>query len=95
MNGNGCTVYDSNGQIVYRIDNYNCLCSDEVYLMDIEGKVLVTIVRKKLRLFGRWEGYKSTTNSNLEKELIKPWFQVRKSCRFLKGNNSSPSCCGV
>ncbi|KAF8401164.1 hypothetical protein HHK36_014468 [Tetracentron sinense] len=81
MNGNGCTVFDSNGQIVYRIDNYNCKRSNEVYLMDLRGKVLITILRKKFRLFGRWEGYIST-GSKLDKG--KQWFQVRKPFRILK-----------
>ena len=46
MNGNGCTVYDSDGQIVYRVDNYAYRCSDEVYLMDHSGKTLTKILRK-------------------------------------------------
>lgn len=46
LSGKGCTVFDANGQIVYRVDNYNCKCSNEVYLMDIKGKVLFTILRK-------------------------------------------------
>ncbi|MCL7027862.1 hypothetical protein MKW94_015679 [Papaver nudicaule] len=74
MQGNGCTVYDSNGQVVYRIDNYDNKNCNEVHLMDLKGKVLFTILRKKLRLFGRWEGYKSTNGSK-----GKPWFQVRKN----------------
>lgn len=46
FNGNGCTVYDSDGQIVYRIDNYNRKCSKRVYLMDLRGNVLITILKK-------------------------------------------------
>ena len=46
MQGNGCTVYNENGEIVYRIDNYDKKCSNEVYLMDLQGKVLFTILRK-------------------------------------------------
>ncbi|KAG5249310.1 protein LURP-one-related [Salix suchowensis] len=45
---NGCTVFDSNGDIVYRIDNYDKKCSNKVYLMDLRGRVLVTIRRKVL-----------------------------------------------
>ncbi|XP_058079487.1 protein LURP-one-related 11-like [Magnolia sinica] len=82
FNGNGCTVYDSNGQIVYRIDNYNHKCGNEVYLMDLRGKVLLTIRRKKHRIFGCWEGYKCN-GSNEEK----PWFKVRKPWRILKGDS--------
>lgn len=46
LDGNGCTVFDSKGEIVYRVDNYNSKCRDEVYLMDFKGKVLYTILRK-------------------------------------------------
>ncbi|XP_058106984.1 protein LURP-one-related 11-like [Magnolia sinica] len=84
FNGNGCTVFDSNGQIIYRIDNYNRKCSDGVFLMDLRGTVLLTMVRKKLRVFGRWEGYKSN-GSKLEEG--KPWFVVRKPCRIMKGDS--------
>lgn len=44
--GNGCTVFDSKGNIIYRIDNYNRKCSKEVYLMDLQGKVLFSIRQK-------------------------------------------------
>lgn len=40
---NGCTVYDSNGDIVYRVDNYDRKGRREVNLMDLRGKVLCTI----------------------------------------------------
>lgn len=46
MNGKGCTVFDSNGKILYRVDNYNNKSRDEVCLMDSEGRVLFTIRRK-------------------------------------------------
>ncbi|RZC85905.1 hypothetical protein C5167_026576 [Papaver somniferum] len=59
MNGNGCTVFHSIGQVAYRIDNYGRKNNDEVHLMDVNGNVLSTILRKKLRLFGRWEGSKT------------------------------------
>ncbi|CAK9164970.1 unnamed protein product [Ilex paraguariensis] len=78
--GNGCTVFDSNGEIVYRIDNYNEKCCDEVHLMNLRGKVLFSIRQKKLQVFGRWEGYK-WGDSRMKKE--RPLFQVRKYCRLL------------
>lgn len=42
----GCTVYNTNGDIVYRVDNYDKKGSNEVHLMDLQGKVLSTIRRK-------------------------------------------------
>ncbi|XP_043717139.1 protein LURP-one-related 4 [Telopea speciosissima] len=86
LHGNGCTVYNSSGQIVYRIDNYDEKCRDEVDLMDLRGNVLFTIRRKKLRLFGCWEGYRCNASSRSKKE--KPWFQVSKLGSILKGNSS-------
>ncbi|KAJ0048591.1 hypothetical protein Pint_15174 [Pistacia integerrima] len=46
MQANGCTVYNENGEIVYRVDNYEKKGSNEVYLMDLRGKVLYTILRR-------------------------------------------------
>ncbi|KAE8808262.1 protein LURP-one-related 11-like [Hordeum vulgare] len=50
LNGRGCTVYDSDGHIVYRVDNYGSKCSDNVCLMDLRGNVVVNI-HKKVRAF--------------------------------------------
>ncbi|EXB64663.1 Protein LURP-one-related 11 [Morus notabilis] len=72
LNCKGCTVFDSNGQIVYRVDNYSSKCRD-VYLMDFKGEVLFTILRKeKFRLFRFWEGYKST---GADRNPKRPGFQ--------------------
>ncbi|KAJ0104642.1 hypothetical protein Patl1_17739 [Pistacia atlantica] len=77
---NGCTVFDSDGQIVYRVDNYDKKCRNEVYLMDLRGKVLFTIKKKKLLVFESWEGYKWSSSSTVKKE--KPWFKVKKYCKY-------------
>ena len=45
FHGNGCTVFDSNEEIIYRIDNYDKKSSNEVHLMDLRGKVLFSIRR--------------------------------------------------
>ncbi|CAK7335513.1 unnamed protein product [Dovyalis caffra] len=76
---NGCTVFDSNGDIIYRVDNYDKKCSNKVYLMDLRGRVLVTIRRKRLQIFGCWYGHRWNSDANKEK----PWFQVKKYCRFI------------
>lgn len=46
MQGNGLTVFNGNGQIIYRIDNYDEKNSREVFLMDLAGKLLFTVRRK-------------------------------------------------
>ncbi|KAL8268122.1 hypothetical protein R6Q59_001920 [Mikania micrantha] len=74
FNTHGCTVYNSKGEIVYRVDNYDNNHDQEVYLMDIRGKVLFSLLKKKLRLFGSWDGYKWDACSS-EKQL---WFHVRE-----------------
>ncbi|EXB37382.1 Protein LURP-one-related 11 [Morus notabilis] len=86
MQGNGCTAYNENGEIVYRVDNYDQKNSNEVYLMDLKGKVLFTILRKKIGVFRRWEGYKS---NGLDSNNDKPFFQVRKSCSVNLGKDFS------
>lgn len=50
LHSNGCTVYDSNGDIVYRVDNYDRKGTREVNLMDLRGKVLCTIKKVLISL---------------------------------------------
>ncbi|KAK9059285.1 hypothetical protein SSX86_021904 [Deinandra increscens subsp. villosa] len=71
-NSHGCTAYNSTGEIVYRVDNYDKKCSSHVYLMDIQGNVLFAIQRKKLRFFGCWDGYKCDFSKKQR------WFRVTK-----------------
>ncbi|PON63116.1 LURP1-related protein domain containing protein [Parasponia andersonii] len=91
LNGKGCTVFDSSGQILYRVDNYNCKCRD-VYLMDFKGEILFTILKKeKFKLFSFWEGHRSTVSmENSPKGLS---FQVRK--RFWLSRGRGYSACDV
>uniref|UniRef100_A0A0D3FIC9 Uncharacterized protein n=1 Tax=Oryza barthii TaxID=65489 RepID=A0A0D3FIC9_9ORYZ len=42
LNGSGCTVYDSGGRIVYRVDNYGSRRAADVCLMDLAGNVVET-----------------------------------------------------
>ncbi|PRQ17742.1 putative tubby-like domain-containing protein [Rosa chinensis] len=84
-NTNGCTVYNSNGEIVYRVDNYDKRCSNEVHLMNLQGKLLYTIRKKKLQAFERWDGYKWSGSCKFEKEE-KPWFHVKRYSRMLMGS---------
>ncbi|KAK3034590.1 hypothetical protein RJ639_033836 [Escallonia herrerae] len=72
--GNGCTVFDSNLDIVYRVDNYDEKCSTEVNLMDLRGKVLFTIRRK--------DGYKARGFQVIKE---RPLFQATKCCQSLNG----------
>ncbi|KAH1106249.1 hypothetical protein J1N35_010017 [Gossypium stocksii] len=80
---NGCTVFDSKGQIVYRVENYDTKGSSEVHLMNLHGHVLFTILKKKLQILGCWNGYRGNFTGR-KKE--KPSFQVKKYCRILRGD---------
>ncbi|KAI3792459.1 hypothetical protein L2E82_06339 [Cichorium intybus] len=73
FNTHGCTVYSSKGEIIYRVDNYDNKCGQEVYLMDIRGKILYSVRQKKLRLYACWDGYKWDDCSS-SKQL---WFQTK------------------
>lgn len=48
LNGSGCTVFDSAGSIVYRVDNYGSRRSADVCLMDVAGNVVLQILKKKV-----------------------------------------------
>ncbi|KAJ1390762.1 Tubby-like, C-terminal [Sesbania bispinosa] len=82
LNGKGCTVFDSNGQIVYRVDNYSCKCIDEAHLMDQKGTTLFTIVRKQYSLPRFWEGYRSPATRNDQRG---PSFRIYKTYRISRG----------
>ncbi|MFS7941793.1 putative tubby-like protein [Helianthus anomalus] len=79
LNSNGYTVYDSNGEVVFRIDNYDSKCRSEVYLMDLRGNIVCTILRKKLLRFGLWDCYN-------DKDSRIPWFKVGKAFGFFNND---------
>ncbi|TVU37283.1 hypothetical protein EJB05_10589 [Eragrostis curvula] len=93
LNGHGCAVYDSNGRLVYRVDNYGTRCSGSVCLMDVDGNIILKVLKKKLA-FGRWEGYRWRG----EEQEPRPWFTVARQCspfqrrRRSRRPSSSASC---
>ncbi|KAG2328151.1 hypothetical protein Bca52824_010879 [Brassica carinata] len=58
----GCTVFDSKGNLVYRVDNYDSKSRSESYLMDLYGVVLFKF-QQTLGLFKSCRGYNSTGTS--------------------------------
>uniref|UniRef100_A0A0A0KKK6 Protein LURP-one-related 4-like n=2 Tax=Cucumis sativus TaxID=3659 RepID=A0A0A0KKK6_CUCSA len=80
MQGNGLTVFNENGQIVFRIDNYDEKSSREVSLMDLGGRLLFTLRRKSIWFVCDWEGFKEDGNVNNEER--KPFFRVKKVLGF-------------
>ncbi|KAK6911797.1 LURP-one-related [Dillenia turbinata] len=98
LNGNGCTVFNSSGQLVYRVDNYDSKCADEVFLMDSKGNLLFTVLKKKFRVFGTWEGYKfapgdcGRSSTGKLKEGKNLHFKVKKPLCFLRKRDDFPPC---
>ncbi|KAA0042775.1 protein LURP-one-related 4 [Cucumis melo var. makuwa] len=88
---NGCTIFDSNGDIVYRVDNYDRKCSSEVFLMDLRGKVLFTIRKKKFSILGGWEGYRWMESERSKK----PSFGVKKLYRSGSRKRNQSAVCEI
>ncbi|GER38861.1 hypothetical protein STAS_15402 [Striga asiatica] len=86
FHGNGCTVFNTKGDVVYRVDNYQKRCGNRVFLMDANGKVLYSINRKKMHILGCWEGYKWKGNSKVNNG--RPWFQVQRNSAILSKDMS-------
>ncbi|GMH15922.1 hypothetical protein Nepgr_017763 [Nepenthes gracilis] len=75
--GDGFTVYDCSGQLVFRVDSYGgpgMRDKGEIVLMDAAGHCLLTVRRKRPSLHNRWEGYIGERD-----EGSKPIFSVKKS----------------
>ncbi|GJN16834.1 hypothetical protein PR202_gb03858 [Eleusine coracana subsp. coracana] len=85
FNGHGCTIYGHDGRVAYRVDNYACSRSREVYVMDSGGRTLIKLLKKNFGVFKTWKGYAYCNGiGGLEEEATKPWFSVQKTHRILK-----------
>ncbi|KAK6128075.1 hypothetical protein DH2020_038180 [Rehmannia glutinosa] len=90
MSSNGCAVFDSNGQIVYRVDNYGYKSINQVHIMDAKGRVLFTVVKKKFSMLGLWDGYKSSgtaTNKDKNRDFAGMMCNYRKKEGAVLGNH--------
>ncbi|CAJ1955059.1 unnamed protein product [Sphenostylis stenocarpa] len=74
--GDGFTVYDCKGQLVFRVDSYgpDTRDRDELVLMDPNGRCLLTVRRKRPSLHQRWEGFKGERMDG-----DKPIFSVKRA----------------
>ncbi|KAI4355750.1 hypothetical protein L6164_004493 [Bauhinia variegata] len=74
--GDGFTAYDCKGQLVFRVDSYgpDTRDKDEVVLMDLNGRCLLTVRRKRPSLHQRWEGFKGERMDG-----DKPIFSIKRS----------------
>ncbi|KVI03231.1 protein LURP-one-related 8-like [Cynara cardunculus var. scolymus] len=72
----GFTVFDSNGNLVFRVDNYSSGIKDQILLMDASGHSLLTIRRKRLSLLDNWLVYEGET-------AVNPRFTVTKRVNLI------------
>ncbi|KAL3619302.1 hypothetical protein CASFOL_036872 [Castilleja foliolosa] len=79
INSNGCTVFSSEGKVVFRVDNYQTRRSRQVQLMNSCGEVLFSLKRKTLQVFRSWDGHK-LINSKFNKDG--EWFKVKRKCKL-------------
>ncbi|KAI3912289.1 hypothetical protein MKW92_025749 [Papaver armeniacum] len=79
FNCNGYTVFDTKGNLVFRVDNYQS-GKKEIVLMDGIGKSLLIIRRKKLSLADNWMVFDGETSSS-------PIFLVKKPVNLLASKN--------
>ncbi|KAL7111674.1 hypothetical protein ACP275_05G104500 [Erythranthe tilingii] len=86
FHGNGCTVFNSRGEVAFRVDNYQQKCCTKVFLMDSYGNVLFSLNRKKMGIFGCWEGFKWIESERRNEK--RPYFQVRRKSNFFSKNIS-------
>ncbi|XP_076917633.1 protein LURP-one-related 8-like [Bidens hawaiensis] len=80
FNCDGFTVFDSKGNLVFRVDNYAAGNKAEIVLMDASGNSLLTIRRKRLSLTESWLVYDGETTTN-------PRFSVSKHVNILNAKS--------
>jgi len=88
FNCHGFTVFDANGDLAFRVDCYAASRRRaEVVLMDVEGKPLLTVRRKRLSLTDHWVIYDGdgTTSS-------KPLLSVRRHLSLRRSSSKTLAC---
>ncbi|CAN7115734.1 unnamed protein product [Brassica rapa subsp. narinosa] len=81
FNCDGFTVYNSNGNLVFRVDNYMNSPKDNIVLMDASGLPLLSIRRKKLSMGDCWAVYDGETQRD-------PIFTAKKNVSILTNKRS-------
>ncbi|KAI3750584.1 hypothetical protein L2E82_21257 [Cichorium intybus] len=76
----GFTVYDTKGNLVFRVDNYAAANKAEIVLMEASGRSVHTIRRKRLTLADSWLIYNGDTTVN-------PRFSVTKHVNFMNAKS--------
>ncbi|XP_020580766.1 protein LURP-one-related 8-like [Phalaenopsis equestris] len=82
FNCSGFTVYDSTGNLLYRVDNYSLSSLNEIVLMDAIGKPLYTVRRKRFTLTDQWNIYKGEAVA-----APRPIFSARKHVSLVRSKS--------
>ncbi|XP_042480040.1 protein LURP-one-related 8-like [Macadamia integrifolia] len=82
----GFTVFDSNGNLVYRVDNYRGDRTEDIVLMDARGKPLHTLHRKGRRFMKNWVVFEGEAEERNGKPK-KPIYCGRKNVNLLLQRN--------
>jgi len=80
---NGFTVFDSTGNLVFRVDNYPSDPNDEILLMGAAGIALLTMRRKRLSLHNEWQGFLGEFP-----DVQKPLFLVKRPPSLLRSRGN-------
>ncbi|XP_039014252.1 protein LURP-one-related 8-like isoform X2 [Hibiscus syriacus] len=89
FNCNGFTVFDSKGNLMFRVDNYMDGHKGEILLMDATGNPLLTIRRKKMSLGDSWLIYEGEASVNPRLCARKSINILNKNCLAYVNNNNN------
>ncbi|CAN8287256.1 unnamed protein product [Cochlearia groenlandica] len=104
FNCDGFTVYNSNGELVFRVDNYMNCSRDNIVLMDGYGLPLLSIRRKRLSLGDCWMVYNGETERNsiftarktinmITNKKSLAWISAKKTILYeIEGSYGQRSC---
>jgi len=81
---NGFTVFNSSGNLVFRVDSYPSDPKGEVLLMDAAGRALLTMRRKRLSLQNEWQGFPGEF-----RDAQNPLFVVRRASLRISSKNTA------
>lgn len=85
----GFSVYDSNGRLAFRVDNYSrrhkCF-TGELLLMDGDGRALMALRPHILSMHGRWSGFKG--DDGLKTEATPCVFSMRRRLILQRGDGA-------
>jgi len=80
FNCDGFTVFDSKGNLVFRVDNYTAGNKGEIVLMDASGISLLTVRRKRLSFGDNWLVFNGET-------AVNPRFSATKHVNLLNSKS--------